>query len=122
MPHVRIQGPCRAKAYWESFQPQVYRTEAWILKTTHAYLARRDERVVVECTVVEGYLRQHFLAELVQKEDGLLVRIFHASTPEKTEGVRACLAWLASQVTGQSLHCQWDTDNLGLIDHPFRSG
>jgi len=121
MPHVRIDGPCDIRSYWERFEPKIHRDRDRIIKATHAYLAQQDQRVLVECTVVEGYLRQHLLAELVQKEGGALVRIFHESNPERTEGIRTCLAWIASEIIGQCPACRWAADNLGLVDHPFQS-
>jgi hypothetical protein len=106
MPHVQIDGPCDVRSYWERFEPRVHRDGDRILKTTQTYL--------VECTVVEGYLRQNFLAQLVPKQGGALVRIFHGSHPEKTEGIRHCLAWIASELLSQNPACRWSADNLGL--------
>ena len=122
MPHVQIDGPCSIRAYWERFEPQVHREGERILKMTQIYLAHQDRSVLVECTVVEGYLRQHFLAQLVPKDQGALVRIYHGSHPEKTEGVRYCLAWIASQLLAENPNCRWAADNLGFTVPPFRSG
>ena len=122
MPHVQIEGACSLRTFWERFEPQVHREGEQILKTTQAYLAKEERSVLVECTVVEGYLRQHFLASLVPKDKGALVRIFHGSAPEKTDGVRCCLAWIASQIIGQNPDCRWAADNLGFASPPFRSG
>lgn len=122
MPHVRLVGPCKVRSYWDSFEPKVRREGDLILKTIQAYLAPDDLAVVVECTVVEGYLRQQFLAHLIQKDDGALVRLFHASAPEKTVGVRHCLGWIASQVLEMNETCRWASDNLGLDSHSFKSG
>ena len=122
MPHVQIDGPCSIRAYWERFEPQVHREGERILKMTQIYLAHQDRSVLVECTVVEAYLRQHFLAQLVPKDQGALVRIYHGSHPEKTEGVRYCLAWIASQLLAENPNCRWAADNLGFTVPPFRSG
>lgn len=114
MPHVQVVGPCQVSAYWEQFEPSVDRAADRIVRTLTAYLACRENRVLVECTVIEGFLRQVFLVELIQRDNGALVRLFHSSTPEKTPGVRYCLAWIAARICAQNPSCSWDTRNLGI--------
>jgi hypothetical protein len=114
MPHVSITGPCSVAAYWEHFEPAIDRQGDRIVRAITVYLARRENRALIECTVVEGYLRQIFLVEMIQREDGALVRLFHGSSPEKTEGVRYCLAWIAKALLAQDPACAWKTQNLGI--------
>lgn len=114
MPHVQIAGPCKVVTYWEHFEPSIDREGDRIVRSITAYLARRENRVLVECTVIEGFLRQVFLIEAIQRDDGVLVRLFHCSTPEKTPGVRYSLAWIAASFCSQDPTCSWDTSNLGV--------
>ena len=122
MPHVQIDGPCDIQGFWSTFQPTTRRETDRILKAIQAYLENEGRGVLVECMVVEGYLRQSFLAQIVHKEGGLLVKIFHATHPERTPGVRSCLAWLADQLLEQNTKACWASDNLGLPARPGGSG
>ncbi len=123
MPHVLVTGPSRVATYWERFAPAIERSEGRILRSITAYLACRENRVLVECTVMEGFLRQVFLIELLQRDDGALVRLFHGSSPEKTDGVRHCLAWIAAELRAQDPACSWNTEHLGMeIPSSLRSG
>jgi len=114
MPHVQVAGPCRIAAYWETFEPAIDRGGDRIIRSITAYLARGENRLLVECTVIEGFLRQVFLVEMIQRDGGVLVRLFHGLMPEKTAGVRYCLAWIAAGLCAQDPACSWDARNLGI--------
>jgi hypothetical protein len=79
-----------------------------------AFLARGDTNVLVECAVAEGFLRQVFLVHLSQKDEGALVRLFQSSTPERTIGVRRCLAWVGEELLVQDPSCRWGSHTLGV--------
>jgi hypothetical protein len=113
MPHVRVYGTCSVRAHWERFARAEWRDETRILKTLASFLASDGSSELVECLAIEGFLRQSFLAQLLQKEDGVLVRIYPPSTPEKTEGVRLCLGWIAASLREQDPECRLDGANLG---------
>lgn len=114
MPHVFVTGPCRVSTFWERFEQAIDRGEGRISRVIAAYLARGGRRALVECTVIEGFQRQVFLLELIQRENGVLVRIFHGSCPEKTPGVRHTIAWVATGLLSQDPACRWKTENLGV--------
>jgi hypothetical protein len=122
MPHVQIDGTCDIRGYWESFEPQTFRQAERIVKTHEAYRARGARGLLIECTVVEGYLRQNLLVQIVVKDGGALVKIFHVSHPEKTDGVRHCLAWIATTLIEKNPGSLWAGDNLGLDARPPRRG
>ncbi len=114
MPHVRIYGSCSVRAHWEQFAQGHWRDESKIVKTLSALLSRDGTSELIECLAIEGFLRQNFLAQLLQKEDGILIRLYPASMPEKTEGVRFCLGWVASGFRAQDPTCRLDATNLGV--------
>ena len=114
MPHVQVDGPCRVAAYWETFEPAIDKGKDRIVRSLAAYLACRENRVLVECTAIEGFLRQVFLVEMIQRDNGALIRLFHGPAPEKTAGVRYCLAWIAASLCAQDPACSWDARNLGV--------
>lgn len=118
MPHVRVHGSCSVRAHWEAFSPGQWRTESTIVKTLAAFLSRDGSSSLIECLAIEGYLRQTFLAQLLQKEDGILVRIYPGSAPEKTRGVRFCLGWIASGLRAQDPQCRLESENLGAALPP----
>jgi hypothetical protein len=114
MPHVRVYGACTVRAHWETFSQDARRDDARIVKTLAAFLSSDGSNLLIECLAIEGYLRQTFLAQLLQKDDGILVRLYPGSTPEKTEGVRFCLGWIASKLRVQDPACRMDSGNLGV--------
>ncbi len=100
--------------YWERFEPRVRRDGDRIVKAIAAFMTHDGRRAVVECAAIEGFLRQTFLVEMIQKDSGVLVRLFHGSGPEKTEGVRFCLAWIGRTLLAQDPGCRWGAENLGV--------
>jgi len=114
VPHVIIEGPCSVRSYWERFQTEQRRDDDRIVKAINAYLSRDSSTAMVECMVAEGFLRQTFLAQLIQREHGVLIRLSPSSTPERTEGVRFCLAWIAAALARQDPSCRWGAHNLGI--------
>ncbi len=114
MPHVLIEGPCSVRRYWEEFEPEEWRDGPLVVRTISAFMGRDGRSVLVECAVVEGFLRQIFLAHLHQKDEGIMVRVFHTSGPERTEGLRRCLGRIAGKLLAQDASCRWGTDTLGI--------
>jgi len=119
MPHVQLSGACSIHRHWEAFEPRVRRDGDRIVRTIQAYLAHGDRSVLVEVNVVEGYLRQHMIAQISVKKGKTIVGLSHASRPEKSEGVRFCLGWLAAQLIEENPGVEGEADNLGLSPHPF---
>ncbi|MBD3161889.1 MAG: hypothetical protein GF346_06385 [Candidatus Eisenbacteria bacterium] len=114
MPHVELEGPCDLRSYWEGFESRIDRSEERILKTLTAYLEHRGRSLVIEATVVEGYLQQTVLVEIVEKDRKALVRLFHGQRPQKTAGLRSCIGWIAADLIRRSPGCRWRSDTLGL--------
>lgn len=119
MPHVQLEGRCDLRSFWERFQGGTHREGDTVLKAGAAYLSRDAARILIDCTVVEGFLRQAFLVEVHVRERGAAVRLFHASQPEKSEGVRLCLAWIARLLAQENRSLRWEGDNLGLPGGPL---
>ena len=114
MPHVLIAGPCSVRRYWDEFASREWRDGDLVVRTVSAFLARGETAVLVECAVAEGFLRQVFLVHLSQKDEGVLARLFHATSPERTVGVRRCLAWIGEEPLAQDPSCWWGSHTLGV--------
>jgi hypothetical protein len=121
MPHVLLEGACDLDAFWKRFEAASTRIGDTVLKASDAYANGDTSRVLVDCTVVEGYLRQTFLVEVAARDEGLLIHLFHGTRPEKSEGVRLCLGWIAALLASGPPPLRWAADNLGLGSHPFGS-
>ncbi|MBM3287790.1 MAG: hypothetical protein FJY88_10645 [Candidatus Eisenbacteria bacterium] len=114
MPHVLISGPCDLRRFWESFAPTLIRNERLIVKAVDVYVASGGKRALVECAVIEGFLRQSFLIELAEREGGMVVRLFGSQKPEKTDGVRYALGWIAHILVQRMPGCRMIAANLGI--------
>jgi len=114
MPHALIEGPCTVRSYCERFESREWRDGDRVIRTVAAFVGRDAVSALVECAVVEGYLRQILLVLLLQKREGVLVRLFHGSNPEKTEGVRLCLARIGQEMVAQDPACRWGQHTLGI--------
>lgn len=100
---------------WETPLVEASRTPEAIVKTIQSFLASDGASMLVECAVVEGYLHQSFLAQIIEKkEDGLLVRLYPGTAPEKTPGVRFCLAWIAIQIRDRHPQVRVVRHTLGI--------
>jgi hypothetical protein len=114
LPHALVSGPCTVRAFWESFESREWRDGDLVARSVSAYLGNDSTAVLVECVVSEGFLRQIFLVHLLQKRHGVMVRLFPATSPEKTIGVRRCLEWIADEIAIQDPGCRWSAKALGL--------
>ena len=77
------------------FRPRSIQTGEWILKAEESFLSSRGRSLLLECLTLEGYLRQSFFVLITLDEEGAMVRLLPRTSPEKTEGVKRCLAWIA---------------------------
>lgn len=98
MPHVIIAGPCRAEAYYDSFEPLNLAEGNAIQKTRNCFISSDRNEVLIECIVVEGGRPQNFFISLLQRDDGILVRLLPLTDPEKTDGIRRLLVTVSSQI------------------------
>ena len=114
MPHVRVHGSCSVRAHWEGFSRRQWRDDTRIVKTLASFLAQDGSSELIECLAIEGFLRQSFLAQVLQKEDGVLIRLYPGSSPEKSDGVRVCLGWIAMELSSQNPGSRIDASNLGV--------
>lgn len=60
-----------------------------------SYLAHDARSLLLECVTVEGYLRQAFFVVLTDRPERVMIRLLPRTSPEKTPGVRRCVAWIA---------------------------
>ncbi len=114
MPHLLLSGTPPLNELWERPVLGVDRTPDWIVKTLQAFLSADRASMLVECAVVEGYLHQSFLAQLIPKEGGLLIRLYPGTAPEKTDGVRYCLASIAMAIRARYPRSTVARHNLGI--------
>ncbi|MEZ4655159.1 MAG: hypothetical protein R3E12_16590 [Candidatus Eisenbacteria bacterium] len=95
MPHVELVGEIDLAAFHARFAPRSWNDEEAITKVDGCFLAHDGRSCLIECQVIEGYLRQAFLVLVTTRPSGLMVRLYPRTAPEKTHAVRRCLAWIA---------------------------
>lgn len=118
MPHVTIEGPCTVRGYWDRFRPGEWSDGSLVIRSIASFLGQGETTALVECAVVEGFLRQVILVQLTQKDNGVLVRLFHASGVERTNGVRRCLGRIGAELLNQDPSCRWGPHTLGIALPP----
>jgi hypothetical protein len=95
MPHVELLGEIDLVGFHQRFGPRSWNDIEAVTKIEGCYLSHDGRSCLLECQVIEGYLKQVFFVLLSSRPDGLMVRLYPRSAPEKTHAVRRCLAWIA---------------------------
>ena len=102
MPHVELLGAAPLSAFHSRFHPDVLEEKGTIIKAPASYLSHDGRSLLIECLCVEGYLRQSFFVLISQTDASTMIRLLPRTSPEKTDGVRRCLAWIASLLKADS--------------------
>ena len=98
MPHAVLKGNLSAARVHRELEPIMLRTDdGLILKVEDSLLARNEHIALLDAVVIEGATR-HFLVEVDNRDDGVTVRLYRLTDPEKTEGVRRLVAEVARAV------------------------
>jgi hypothetical protein len=117
MPHVELLGGIRASAVHESFQPATVRVGGSVFKTRACYLRSDGREALVEVLVVEGYLKQSFLAQIRDREDGVIIRLYPHTPVQRSDGVKLFVAWLGAGLRRRSPDIAVGATNLqGLLE------
>jgi hypothetical protein len=95
MPHAEIRGPVSLVAFHAGFAPRAFREADTVTRAGEAFLSHDARSLLLEVTVVEGFLRQVFFLICTQRENGAMVRLLPRTSPEKTAGVKRSVAWVA---------------------------
>ena len=99
MPHAVIQGEVSAERVYRDLGEFRERVAGLVMHVGEAFLARSGHSALIEAVVVEGTTRR-FLVEILSRDDGVTVRLYPQTDPEKTPGVRRLLAEVAARVRG----------------------
>jgi hypothetical protein len=113
MPHVELLGNVGASAVQEHLEPVTAKVGGCVFKTRACYLRSDGRDLLVECLVVEGFLKQEFLVEIRDRDGGVMVRLYGGSRVQRTGGVKSFLAWLARRIAGAHPDLTVGTTNLG---------
>jgi len=97
VPHAVIVGAVDVERVHRELVPFSERRGGCILRVTDSYLARAGNRTLLDAVVVEGTTR-HFLVEVAGRSDGVTLRLFPLTDPDKTDGVRALMTVLAVRI------------------------
>ena len=112
MPHCQIVGPVSLPEFHRDFRPRAVTSEGMILKAEECFLSSHGRVLMLECLVAEGYLRQGFFILVTADEEGAMVRLLPRTSPEKTEGVKRCLAFVARWLRDSSPGAAFGKTNL----------
>jgi hypothetical protein len=115
MPHVVIEDAADLAVACQGITtPQVMREGGQILKVIDVYLNRAVHTALVACVVVqeEDGRSQSFFVQLAQKERQITVRLFPATDPEKTVGVKQIMALIAHQIRAAVAGSRFGKTNL----------
>jgi hypothetical protein len=112
MPHIQIIGALRLEQLAERFEPLNIRQGSTIGKTTAFYLNAHDRTALIQALVVEPHVNRKFYVLLVEKPDGIMVRLDPLTDPEKTDAVKRLLAAVADWIRRVSPGSSFGTTNL----------
>jgi hypothetical protein len=122
MPHVELIGISDLTAFHSSFAPRAMEETGRILKANACYISSDQHTVLVECLVVEGYLRQSFFILITLRDGRVMVRLLPRTSPEKTLGVKRCVVWIARWLqNGLSPAMVGATNLADVLQEPFPS-
>jgi hypothetical protein len=112
MPHVELLGPSVLSDFHARFRPRSLAEGTRILRATGCYLSSDARSLLVECVTVEGYLRQSFFLIATSVGEETMVRLLPRTSPEKTDGVKRCLVWIARWIQAVSAQNRIGRTNL----------
>ncbi len=112
MPHVLIEGPCNPESYYIGFQPVTQQNKDGVMKIKDCYISHNHKEVLVDVVVVENQRPQAFYISLLQRDEGVLVRLLPATSPEKTDSVKRMLSFIGSQLRQQHPDCRYGATNI----------
>ena len=120
MPHAIVRGDVTPELVVREIGPFTERSDGLILKVGEGYLSRSGDKALFESVVVDGSTGTslRFLTEVDRREDGVTVRLFPPTDPEKTDGVRRLAARFAMRVRDLDERAAIVRSNLG----PFLVG
>lgn len=112
MPHVEVLGEIDLVEFHRRFLPRIWNDPEAVTKIDGCFLAHDERSCLLECQVIEGYLRQVFFVLVSTRDDGLMVRLYPRSAPEKTHAVKRCLAWIARWLGAELPRLEFGKTNL----------
>jgi hypothetical protein len=119
VPHVELIDAVTLPQFHARFRPRTLREGERVFRVLSSFLAHDARSLLLECVVVEGHLRQSFFMLLAAHESSTMLRLLPRTSPEKTEGVTRCLAWVAAWLAEESPNSRVGRTNLqGLIPRP----
>jgi hypothetical protein len=96
MPHVVFDKTIGLDTLYADFVPFVT-MEPCIIKLNDFFLSK-NKKVALVPTVVIDDKNQQFLIEIIAKEQKTTIRLFPGTDPEKTNGVKASLGYIAKMI------------------------
>lgn len=105
-------------AFVRDFEVRTLREGSTVIKMLVAFLAHDERSALVECVVVEGHLRQGFFVLLGKRDEVTVGRVHPRSAPEKSPGVKRCIAWVTDQLHKSNPGSEFGNTNL---EEPFRA-
>lgn len=131
MPHAELRGAIDFANVHQCFVPRTLTevsgmtkgavaAEAQVVtKAQQCYLAADHRTLLFECHVTEGHLRQAFFVLATLRPEGAMIRLHPRSSPEKTDAVKRCVAWLATWVAEGERATIVNTNLSAVLSIPF---
>lgn len=112
MPHVVVKNPIDLRDYVAGFEPLTHKEAETVCRASEAYLSSSGSSALVEAVVVEDGQHQKFFVLLSQKPGQATVRLFRATDPDKTRGVRLLVALVARDLLERSPGASYGATNI----------
>jgi len=111
MPHIVFDKTIDLDALYADFAPFVT-MKPCIIKLNDFFLSK-NKKVALVPTVVIDEKNQQFLIEIFAKEEKTTIRLYPGTDPEKTDGVKTSLGYMAKIIQNAFPDLKISKTNIG---------
>ncbi len=112
MPHIVLEKAKNVRECFEVIEPIIEKLSNGILKITDKYINRKENSALIESIVIENGKTQNFFIQLSSKGDAVTVRLLPLTDPEKTQGVKILMAFVAKKIKDSNGDIYYGKTNL----------
>lgn len=112
MPHIVLEKAKSVKSCYESVEISVEKIEGGVLKITDKYINIKETSALLDSVTVDKGKSQSFFIQLSSKGEAVTVRLFPATDPEKTNGVKQLMALIAKKLKDNNPEISYGKTNL----------
>lgn len=110
MPHIVFDRRLVLQEFAQKFMPFMTK-EPCIIKLNDFFLSQNKNTALVPTTVIDEK-NQQFLIEIFSKEEKTTIRLYPGTDPQKTNGVKTAMGYLAKMIQQTFPDCVISKTNI----------